>query len=34
MASLCYCPSVPTEYNRKNQGCMAEQSTAEEIKDA
>lgn len=34
MASLCYCPSVPTDYNHKNQGCMAEQSTAEEMKDA
>ncbi len=29
-----YCPSVPTEYNHMNQGCMAEQSTAEEMKDA
>lgn len=35
MASSCDCPSVPAEYNRKNQGCMAEQSTeAEEMKDA
>lgn len=30
----CYCPSVPTEYNHMNQGWMAEQSTAEEMKDA
>ena len=29
-----YCPSVPTEYNHMNQGCVAEQSTAEEMKDA
>lgn len=35
MASSYDCPSVPAEYNRENQGCMAEQSTeAEEMKDA
>lgn len=27
-----YCPSLPTEYNHMNQGWVAEQSTAEEMK--
>lgn len=36
MGSLCgcHCPSSPTEYNHMNQGWVAEQSTAEEMKDA
>lgn len=28
----CYCSSLPTEYNHMNQGWVAEQSTAEEMK--
>lgn len=28
------CPSMQTEYNQVNQGRVAEQSTAEEMKDA
>lgn len=30
----CQCPSLQTEYNQVNQGRVAEQSTAEEMKDA
>lgn len=30
----CYCPSPSAEYNHMNQGWVAEQSTAEKMKDA